>query len=77
MDSGAVGATASCALEGDGGYFEARLAGSGSPYSRAVVSKAPASGASRRAVPETVPGPGRYHVVVRSDCPWQVSVTTA
>jgi hypothetical protein len=66
-----------CALKGDAGYFQARLVGSGSSFSQAVVSAAAVSGSERRTVAETVRGPGTFRVVVRTDCPWQVSVATA
>jgi hypothetical protein len=62
----------SCALRGDSGYFRARLAGAGS-FSHVVVSRT-TSAHAQRSVPEAVPAPGDYRLVIESDCPWQVSV---
>jgi hypothetical protein len=65
-----------CALQGERGYFRARLAGGPGSYSQAVASKT-AGGQSTSTVRETVPAPGNYHLVVQANCPLRVSVATA
>jgi hypothetical protein len=62
---------------GRSGSFTAELRARIGAYAQTVVGARLVSGTSQRSADESLPGSGDYYLTVRTDCPWQVNVTTA
>jgi hypothetical protein len=62
---------------GHSGSFTAEVHARIGAYARTVVGARLVSGSSHESADESLPGSGDYYLTVRTDCPWQVNVTSA